>query len=300
MSNEPPAPVTPDVKDVTQALFAQIMRVMGLEHPNLATRCLHPIFKGPILRLSRMLVELDGNIADRGWNAAVSQFMTYLVTRLELNGEDNIPRTGPIMVICNHPAALDVGILAAAIRREDLKILISDIPIVQMFPNISQHCIPVYYDIPRRLQTVRSAIHHLQQDGALFFFPRGNVEPDPAVSPGAEQSLERWSSSAEMFLRQVPTTLTVVTIAHGMLSAGWYKNPLVSIWKKYEQRQKVAEIFQIAAQLVTGKTPSATPTVTFSSPVSISDLGGEAAPDGAWMRALVDRARSMLLDFRHS
>jgi len=84
-------------------------------------------------------------------------------------------------VVCNHPAALDVGILAAAIKRDDLKILVSDIPIVQMFPNIAPHSIPVFYNTSRRLETIRSAIRHLEKGGAIFLFPRGNVEPDPAV-----------------------------------------------------------------------------------------------------------------------
>lgn len=300
MNSELKAPVTPDVKDVTQALFAQIMRVMGLKHPNLITRCLYPIFIIPILRLSGLLVELDRNIALEGLNQAMVQFMGHLVTRLDLHGERNIPSEGPVMVICNHPAALDVGILAAAIKRDDLKILISDIPILQMFPNIVQHCIPVYYDIPRRLHTVRCAIRHLHQGGALFLFPRGNVEPDPAVSPGAEQSMTAWSPSTELFLRNAPETLTVVAIAGGMLSSGWYNNPLVKIWKKYEQRQKVAEIFQIAAQLMTGRTPAATPRVTFSLPLKIADLGGENAPEGALLASLVNQARSMLLSQPHS
>ena len=285
---------SPPVNDVTEALFAQLMKVMGMRHPSWVTRGLFPIFHTPIRRMSSLLVELDSNIPLIGWNPAVNLFLDHLVTRLELVGEDNIPSQGPLMVVCNHPAALDVVILAAAIKRNDLKIIASDIPIVQMLPHIAQHSIPVPYNIPRRLQTVRSAIRHLEGDGAIFIFPRGNVEPDPAVSPGAEQSLSGWSASIELFLRQVPNTQTVVAIASGMLSAGWYKNPLVRMWKKYEQRQKVAEIFQIAAQLVTGKTPTATPRVSFSPPLTITDLGGLEAPEGALLASLTAQALSLL------
>ena len=291
---DPKASTTPEVKDVTDALFSQLMSVMGLNHPNWVTRCLYPIFFFPTQRMSRLLVDLDRNIAEYGWNSAVNQFLRHFVTSVHLHGEETIPKNGPLMVVCNHPAAYDVVILAACIRRDDLKFLASDIPIVQMLPNIAKHSIPVPYNIPDQLQTVRSAIQHLKNDGAILLFPRGNVEPDPTVSPGAEQSLSGWSPSIELFLRRVPQTISIVAIASGVLSRKWFKNPLIKLWKKYEQRQKVAEIFQIASQLLTGVKPTATPMVSFSSPLTISELGGENDPDGTLLASLTAQARRLL------
>ncbi len=294
MTIEQPKATSPTVDEVRAALFAQLMDVMGFKRPTWVTRCLYPVFYIPALRISRLLVELDRNIAVTGWNTAVNQFLSHLASGLNLICQENLPQAGPLMVVCNHPAALDVVILSAAIRRDDLKFLASDIPIVQMLPNIAWHSIPVYNDISRRLHTVRSAIRHLQQGGALFLFPRGDVEPDPAVSPGAVESLSGWSPSIELLLRQVPETTTVVAMAYGMLSSGWYKNPFIQLWKRYEQRQKVAEIFQIASQLLTGKTPSATPTIVFSPQFSFAELGGSGAPQGTILAQLTGEARRML------
>jgi hypothetical protein len=299
MTTDPRAPLTPEVKVVTEALFSELMSVMGLQHPNWVTRFLYPIFHTPAQRMSKLLVDLDRNTAQIGWNSAVNQFLCKLITDVHLLGEENIPRHGPLMVVCNHPAAYDVVILAASIHRDDLKIITSDIAILQMLPNIFAHIIPVPYDIPSRLQTVRSAIRHLKNSGSILIFPRGNVEPDPTISPGAEQSLSGWSTSIELFLRRVPQTKSVVAIASGMLSGKWFKNPLIKIWKLYEQRQKVAEIFQIAAQLLTGKIPAITPKVSFSAPLTISDLGGEEAPDGTLLASLTAQARRLLLDHPH-
>jgi hypothetical protein len=299
MITDPKASITPEIKDVTDALFSQLMSVMGLKHPNWVTRCLYPIFFFPSQRMSRLLVDLDRNIAQNGWNLAVNQFLHHFVTSVHLHGEGTIPKNGPLMVVCNHPASYDVVILAACIQRDDLKILVSDIPIVQMLPNIAKHSIPVPYNIPDRLQTVRSAIQHLNNNGAILLFPRGNVEPDPVVSPGAEQSLSGWSPSIELFLRRVPQTISVVAIASGVLSGKWFNNPLIKRWKKYEQRQKVAEIFQIASQLLTGMKPVANPTVSFSSPLTISDLGGGKTSDGTLLASLTTQARSLLSNHPH-
>jgi hypothetical protein len=290
---------TPKVSVVKDVLFAQLMKVMGAKKPNLLTRFLSLILNTPITRMSQILVDLDRNIAMNGWNSAANAFLANFVVDVELSGEDNIPLNGPLMVVCNHPAAYDVAILASAIRRDDLKILASDIPIIQLFPNIAPHAIVVPYHIPSRRQTIKATIGQLREGGAVLLFPRGDVEPDPAITPGAEQSLLKWSTSIELFLRQAPQTTSIVAVASGVLSARWYKNPIVNRWKKYEQRQKVAEIFQIAAQLLTGKVPAVTPMVTFSAPLSLADLGGEDSPEGTLYESLLAQARELLAKHPH-
>jgi hypothetical protein len=292
-------PRTPEVDEVMDNLYEQLLGVMGIQRPNWFTRAVLSIFNSPVKRMSSLLVELDRNTAQYGWNSAVNHFLNYFITEVDLVGEEGIPPHGPLMVVCNHPAAYDAAILGACIKRDDLKMMASDIALIQKFPNIAQHMIPVPYDIPARLQTVRSTIRHLQNGGAVLVFPRGDVEPDPAVSPGAEQSLEGWSPSIELFLRRVPQTISVVAIASGILSKSWYQNPVINLWKKYEQRQKVAEIFQVSYQLLTGRKPNVRPMVSFSPPRTISDLGGEDAPEGVLLASLIEQARRLLVSHPH-
>lgn len=296
MINDPLPTTTPDVNIVTVVLFSQIMSVMGVKHPNWISRFLFLILSSPVKRISKILVELDQNISEIGSNQAAKVFMGHFVTKVDLRGAEYIPEKGPLLLMCNHPAAYDVIILAACIHRDDLKILASDIQIIKKLPNIANALIPVPYHIPARLQTVRAAIQHLNNGGALLIFPRGDVEPDPAVSPGAEQSLNNWSASLELFLRKVPQTISVVAIASGVLSKKWFKNPLINFWKKYEQRQKVAEIFQVATQLITGKMPRSTPMVSFSPPLTVDALGGADAPEGTILANLIEQARILLED----
>jgi hypothetical protein len=294
MTFTPKTRLTPSVEDITKILYSQLMQVMGLKHPGWLSRILFQVVKTPVRRMSGLLVDLDQNIPQLGFNRAVNSFTHKLVSNVHIIGDKYIPVQGPVMVICNHPAAYDVAILASAIPRDDLQILASDIPIIQMFPNISSHIIPVPYHIPARLQTVRNTIKQLKSGGSIFIFPRGNVEPDPCVSPGALESLTGWSPSIELFLRKVPNTRTVVAMASGMLSAKWYKNPLIRLWKKFEQRQKVAEIFQIASQLLTGKPANASPMINFSSPLSVDELGGEGSPQGRLISSLIAQAGDLL------
>jgi hypothetical protein len=294
MTTIPSPTPTPDAAVITEILFNQLLNVMGMKRPNWFSRILFFVLSKPVARMSNMLVELDRNIAQKGLNQAMIQFMGYFVNEVDLHGLENIPEHGPVLVMCNHPAAYDVIILGACIHRDDIKILGSDIQLIQRLPNIASHIIPVPYDIPARLSTVRASIDQLKSGGVLVIFPRGNVEPDPTVSPGAEQSLSGWSPSLELFLKKVPQTTSIVTIASGVLSKKWFKTPLIKLWKKYEQRQKVAEIFQIATQLITGKMPKSTPMVSFSVPLSIDDLGGADSQEGTLLASIIEQARILL------
>jgi hypothetical protein len=299
MINDPTQSNTPDVQVVTDVLFSQIMSVMGLKHPSWISRILYFFLSSPVKRMSAMVVELDQNIYQEGCNKAAIKFMANFVTDVDVRGAENIPKQGPLLLMCNHPAAYDVIILAASIQRDDLKILGSDVQFIKKLPNIANIIIPVPYHIPSRLQTVRASINHLKNGGSLLIFPRGDVEPDPAVSPGAEESLIGWSASLELLLRKVPQTISVVAIASGILSKGWFKNPLIKLWKKYEQRQKVAEIFQIATQLITGRRTTSIPLLTFSAPLTLADLGGEDAPDGSLLTGLIEQACNLLENHPH-
>jgi hypothetical protein len=73
-------------------------------------------------------------------------------------------------------------------------------------------------------------------------------------------------------VRQAPQTKVVVAIVSGVLSPHWFKLPIVRMWKKPEQRQKIAEIFQVVQQLLWEDSLKFTPKVSFSPPVTLGDL----------------------------
>ena len=65
------APRTPEVEAFTDALFAQIMVVMGIKRPNWISRLVSLILNAPVKRMSRLLVELDRNTDQNGWSSAI-------------------------------------------------------------------------------------------------------------------------------------------------------------------------------------------------------------------------------------
>ncbi|MEJ2352597.1 MAG: hypothetical protein P8Y03_22655 [Anaerolineales bacterium] len=283
------------LQDVSNAILLEIQGVMGLTRDSWTARLVGALFGRSARRMANLLVQLDHDIASAGLSAGAGNLLARLIQDYQVNPPEAIPREGPLLVASNHPGAYDLLILVASLGRDDLKIISSDISILRHLPSIAPHFIPISEDPHGRMAAFRSGLRHLLDGKALLLFPRGDVEIDPALSPEAFQGMASWSPSLELFLRRAPETRVVVAIVGGVLSARWFEHPFVHIWKKTEQRQKVAEIIQVAEQLVLSRKPPLRPRVLFSPPMVFSQVGGP----GELMRTLTGTARAQLARFIH-
>ena len=108
------------------------------------------------------------------------------------------------------------------------------------------------------------------------------MEPDPAVLPGALESLERWSTSVDLFARLVPD-LTVVPVAvSGVFSPIALRNPLTYLRRREEDRWWLASNLQMLVPALRNVTMR----VTFGVPVRAADAG-----DAVSQRVLVPMRR---------
>jgi 1-acyl-sn-glycerol-3-phosphate acyltransferase len=278
---------TADPEAVHRALIHEALGIMGLRRRAWARRLAGSALRAPLSRLANILVELNDNAAQAGWRSAAAGLLRHFIQGAEVRGAEHLPAQGPLLVVCNHPAAYDVILLAAALPRDDLKIVSSNITPISCLPAIAPHFIFVTEEAHGRMAAARAALQHMLSGGALLIFPRGEVEPDPAVSPGALESLARWSRSLDLFLRKAPQINTIVAIVTGVLSKSWFRHPVVRLWRQPQQRQKVAEVFQVVQQLMGGELPDLHPTLTFAPPL----LG---LPAGEAMRSITGQAAALL------
>lgn len=244
-------------------------------------------------RFAEIAATFDDYVKRLGFNDAMRQIMPYFVSDLRLNGEDDIPSEGPLLVISNHPGAFDSIAISAALPRNDLKIVATGYPFLQRLPAASQHLIFVSAAAQERMAAVRSAIRHLQQNKSLLIFPSGRVEPDPAILPGASQAMSGWSPSLELILRRAPDTRILVTIASGVLSPLFLNNPLIKLWREKRDPQTVAEVIQVVTQMLFPNRVHLAPQILFDQAVTLPELanpaGGVSITD-----SIIARARQML------
>jgi len=254
----------PGTKDLSDFLIDEIFVTFGLPPRGWHRSTLRLLFEKPAIRLSQLALEFDLRIRQRGILDAFQWVLPYFVKDVTAHNSKMIPRDGPLLVVANHPGTVDSLAIGASLPRKDLKIVSGPTPFTRSLPTFSRHLIYSSPDRHVRTAAVREAIRHLEAGGALLIFPRGRLEPDPAIQRGAGESIGRWSRSAELFRRVVPETRLVVAIASHVLNARFLHQPLAWVRKSPEGRQRVAEFVQTLCQLCFAKRFSVSPRITFS------------------------------------
>ena len=290
-----PPPETADVNVMTKRLVEEVFNALGFSKTGFACKyfgwTIRPIAK----RLAVMLVPIDQDLGKYGSQVAARNFLPPFVNDIKSRGAESIPTTGPIIVASNHPGAYDSMAIVSQIPRPDATFIISDIPLIKFMPNASKHAYFATSDSNTRTNAVRETIRLLERGGCLVIFATGLIDPDPEVwgEEAANLEIEGWSSSLELFMKKVPETKLVVTIASGVLDSGWAKSRSIRIAKPGLERRRLAEFGQVISQLLRPGRKKYNPHISFAPPVTLDDLGhgkGEAMPN------IKARARTLLVE----
>ncbi len=282
----------PTPRELMQALSLEIWKVIGLSPDTRLRHLLNPLLWAPLRRFAEWASEFDRMVAESGFREAAREVLPRFVNRLEVDGQQQVPASGPLLVVSNHPGSADGLAIAASLPRNDLKIVVSALPFIRSLPNSAQHFI---YTDPlephKRMEVIRSSIRHLRNGGALLLFPRGQVEPDPAWLPGAMESLSRWSASLGLIARAVPEAKILTTVVSGVLARGSLHNPVTRWPRDPRRRQLLAEIFQVIQQALFPYGISVSTRLSYGKPIVAGDQDARELT-----REIVEYAKQLLND----
>ncbi len=127
---------------------------------------------------------------------------------------DNIPETGPLVMVANHPFGILDGLVMGYLLdglRGDFRILAHSA--FQAAPEIARHILPIDFSGTRtaeksNLKTRADAIYHLQAGGAVGIFPGGTVST--AQHPFCRATDPQWRLfSARMIQRSGATVVPI-------------------------------------------------------------------------------------------
>ena len=123
----------------------------------------------------------------------------------------DIPKTGPVLVIANHPFGVIDGLVLCAMMseiRQDYKIITHQV--LRQAPAVMDKILPIDFAetetaLATNLETRREAHKHLKNDGAVIIFPAGGISLAPNLIGPAFDS--EWKTFAAKLAQTKDTTI---------------------------------------------------------------------------------------------
>jgi 1-acyl-sn-glycerol-3-phosphate acyltransferase len=230
---------------LTQLCVDDLISAFGLGGVSNGRAIMESISRIPARRLARQIQTYDEIVGESGLGTGGAWALKRLSRNNRIEGQENVPHGGPLLLVSNHPGLADAVALFAATPRDDLRVIAADRPLLEALPNTSHHLLTVAESPAGRQGVARAAARHLRGGGAILTFPGGRIEPDPAVLPGAVEGLDHWSSSADLFARLTPGLAVVPVVVSGVISPSALRNPLTHLRRRGRDREWLAATLQV-------------------------------------------------------
>jgi len=244
----------PRTRALLEANLDDMLAALGWANVPILSRAARRLARQAGLRFAREMTAFDDEVDRIGIATAARTLLKSFVRDVRVRGVQHIPARGPCLLLSNHPGMTDTLVLLSSIPRGDLRVLAAERPFLGALRAASRSLILLPDERQRRMAAVRRAVTHLQSGGALLTFPAGDIEPDPAVLPGAVEALRRWSDSSLTFLRLAPGCVVVPMVVSGVLEPRARKSPIVLLLRrKGADRERLAAMLQV---LVHTRSPS--------------------------------------------
>ena len=273
---------------LTRVCADDVITAFGLGGVNRGRVVFEALSRIPTRRLARQILTFDRIVGESGLGTGGEWALERLCRSARIVGRDNVPRGGPLLLVSNHPGLADAVALFSVTPREDLRVIAADRPFLDALPNTSRYLLTVAEAPAGRSGVVRAAARHLRGGGAVLTFPGGRIEPDPAVLPGAVESLGRWSSSADLFARLAPGLAVVPVVVSGVISARALRVPLAHLRRRKRDREWLAATLQ----MLTPALRNVDARVEFGCPIYAGARGGIGEAVIEETRRLVENAKN--------
>ncbi len=242
----------PAVEEIAQAVVLDITQHFHFNQDAWWYALFHKLAMIPAKKFAQLMRQSDLKVATHSLWEAAQELLPRFTQGWEITGGGHLPKEGPLLIASNHPGAADSIAALAAVERPDVHLLAIERPTLNALPNTSQHILYLDEHDPARLDIMRALIQFLKSGEAVLLFPRGTLEPDPALYQGALDSLKHWSQSLGLFLSRVPDVMFQLILTQNVLAPQAWNHPLAKLGKTEKQRHQIGMILQTAVQQLLG------------------------------------------------
>jgi 1-acyl-sn-glycerol-3-phosphate acyltransferase len=275
---------------------AEVFSHFKLRQDRLSSYLLKFLLWLPTKRFGQLAGRFDRRVGESGLYQAMGSLRHRFINHIEISGESNVPAEGPLLVVSNHPGAADAVALLSTIPRPDIHLIVSDRKILRALTHTSRYFIFLNTQVINRMEVLRGVVRALRNREAVLFYPGGGIEPDPAMIPGAVESISKWSQSIGLFLAKVPNVNLLPVVVSGAFSPQAWRSFLSQRGRTVRERQQIAMILQVAVQQVFPNLWPVTTHVHFAPPITPAELDAELHPDHLY-QAAIEYIRSFMAQF---
>jgi 1-acyl-sn-glycerol-3-phosphate acyltransferase len=250
--------IKPRLNIVEKVHSASILEAVENFHlsSGLLNKILKPLLSKPLYKFACMADEYDLRIERDQLPEATKWFLKHFITSLKINGQENIPQDGPLLIVPNHAGGVDFLTMMASITRKDFRVIANNHAIIDPLTFLPNHLLFIGNDTNDRSATIFSVLDELKKGHSVLVFPAGLLEPDPKLIPGAQDHLEYWSSSLGIFVKKIPNLKILPVVIGGTVSPSIYNSIFAKIRRNTKKRAKTAILMQYMLQLMwPGKIP---------------------------------------------
>ncbi|MFU8826395.1 MAG: lysophospholipid acyltransferase family protein [Brevefilum sp.] len=285
------------ISHLSDSLIDEILAAVGLPITRLTHAVLWRAFHPVTDRLAYLGSEFDQITKAQGLAAASAWALTHFCDGVQVHGDKNIPESGPLLVVSNHPGTYDALALFSNLPGHAIRCVSNAIPFLNRLPHARDHFLFAPRDNAReRMLVLRNAIRHLREGGTLVYFASGHRDPDPAVYPGAERAFDQWLNVFDTFFEYVKNLRVLPTVVSGVVSAAWAVHPITWLRRAQIDKQRLAEFGQVISQLRKPGQLMLAPRISFGPHFIEHDLR-QVFGDGVLFGAVVERVKTL---FRQS
>ncbi len=284
---------SPDFGTLHPLVMHELLWALKVQDKPLAKALLKLVLDPPARKFTRLLLELEQAVAAQGPAYGARKISRYFFDDLTVHGAEHIPQEGACIIAANHPGGMDFLAQIEAARRDDLRVISSDVNFMRPLPGLNQYLVPISSDARSRYAALRETLAHLRDGGMLLLYPTGSIDPDPHYFRNAQDHLARWSRSLAVYLQKGAPLQVVPAITSQAISEKILFSRLVMRQKRRVDRQRAAEFLQTMNMMYL-KGQRLNLKVSFGEAMVFDDPHADEAKLAGWLAQIKQAAQALM------